>query len=130
MSKKKIDYKNYKELELEKWNATSFREYAKDLNIQKFGVPCITNNIRQENAVISNMIKEFGREAVKRFIEVSIERYRPNMQYPTINIMTMYSFGKAYELPRVLKELADKKKVQEAIKEEKTQSFEDLKNYF
>lgn len=102
MAKAKKDTKDFRNLEIKEWNATTFREYMKHLNIERFGIPCVSNNIRVENAMLSQMIKEFGKEVTKEFIEECVKRYRPSAGYPTVNFITMYRFMRAYELPRVL----------------------------
>ena len=104
MTKKvKIDTKDFAHLPLEKWNSTTVREYIKYLNTQRFGIPAVTFNVRQENGMISKFIKEYGIETTKAFVEACVKNYRPNPNYPTVNFATMYSYMKAYELPRVMK---------------------------
>lgn len=101
--KVKIDTKDFKNLPLEKWNSTTIREYIKFLNKERFGIPSVTFNVRQENAMISKMIKEYGIEITVKFVKECVKNYRPNQQYPTVSFATMYSYMKAYELPRVMK---------------------------
>lgn len=101
--KVKIDTKDFKNLPIDKWNSVTVREYIKYLNECRFGIPSVTFNVRQENAMICNFMKEYGKETTKAFIEACVKNYRPNPQYPTVNFATMYSYMKAYELPRVMK---------------------------
>lgn len=130
---KKLDTKDFKSLPLEKWNSTTIREYIKFLNIERFGIPAVTFNVRQENGMISKFVKEYGIETTKLFVEECVRKYRPNANYPTVNFATMYSYMKAYELPRVMKAQYEsnrleqiKARQQASIKE----TIKDVENYF
>lgn len=130
---KKLDTKDFRNLPLEKWNSTTIREYIKFLNIERFGIPAVTFNVRQENGMISKFIKEYGIETTKLFVEECVRKYRPNANYPAVNFATMYSYMKAYELPRVMKAQYEsnrleqiKARQQASIKE----TIKDVENYF
>ena len=129
MAKAKIDKKDWKNLEVKDWNATTFREYIKYLNVERFGVPAVTFNIRTENSMISAMIKEYGKEITKAFVEECVRKYKPNGNYPTVNFATMYSYMKGYELPRVVD--AERKRIvaQQALEKEK-QTEIDVEDFF
>lgn len=131
--KAKLDTKDFKNLPLDKWNSTTIREYIKFLNVARFGIPAVTFNVRQENGMISKFIKEYGIETTKAFIEECVKSYRPNPNYPTVNFATMYSYMKAYELPRVMKAQYEanrleqiKAKAQASIKS----TVDNVENYF
>lgn len=128
-AKVKIDTKDFKNLPLSKWNSTTVREYIKFLNIQRFGVPSVTFNVRQENGMISKFIKDYGIEVTKAFVEECVNKYRPNAQYPTVSFATMYSYMKAYELPRVLKAKYEADRL-EQLKAKHTTTLENVENYF
>lgn len=134
MTKKvKIDTKDFNNLPLEKWNSTTIREYIKHLNIERFGIPAVTFNVRQENGMISKFIKEYGIETTKAFVEECVKSYRPNPNYPTVNFATMYSYMKAYELPRVMKKQFEANRLEQikAKAQERIQAtVEDVENYF
>ena len=129
----KTDTKNFKELPLEKWNSTTIREYIKFLNIERFGVPSVTFNVRQENGMVSKFIKDYGIETTKAFVEECVKKYRPNPNYPTVNFATMYSYMKSYELPRVMKAQYEANRL-EQIKAKAEASLkstvENVENYF
>ena len=131
MAKAKIDKKDFRNLEVKDWNATTFREYIKHLNEERFGVPAVTFNVRTENSMISSMIKEYGKEITKAFVEECVRKYKPNGNYPTVNFATMYSYMKGYELPRVLDAQRKKMVAQEAVKVEKQIETEiDVNDFF
>ena len=130
---KKLDTKDFKNLPLDKWNSTTIREYIKFLNTERFGIPAVTFNVRQENGMISKFVKEYGIETTKLLVEECVRKYRPNANYPTVNFATMYSYMKAYELPRVMKAQYEsnrleqiKARQQASIKE----TIKDVENYF
>lgn len=131
--KAKLDTKDFKNLPLEKWNSTTIREYVKYLNVCRFGIPSVTFNVRQENGMISKFVKDYGIEITKAFVEECVKSYRPNPNYPTVSFATMYSYMKAYELPRVMKAKHEatrleqiKAKAQANIKS----TVENVENYF
>lgn len=126
---KKIDSKDFRTLPVEKWNATTFREYINYLNTERFGIPSVTFNIRQENGMISTFVKQYGKETTKLFIEECVRVYRPNANYPTINFAGMYSFMKGYELPRVLKRQQESAQANRA-KVEAEELLKDIELYF
>lgn len=131
--KVKLDTKDFKNLPIDKWNSTTIREYTKFLNTERFGVPCVTFNVRQENGMISKFIKEYGIEVTVEFIKECVRSYRPNPNYPTVNFATMYSYMKAYELPRVLKKKHEANRLEQIkAKQQATikSTVEDVENYF
>lgn len=131
--KKKLDTKDFRNLPLEKWNSTTIREYIKFLNMERFGVPSVTFNVRQENAMISKMIKEYGIEVTVEFVKECVKTYKPNAQYPTVSFATMYSYMKAYELPRVMKkrhEASRLEQIKAKAQAEVKSKVEDVVNYF
>lgn len=127
--KAKVNTKDWANLPLEKWNSTTVREYIKDLNVKRFGIPCISNNVRVENAMVSKFIKEYGIEVTKDFVEMCVTNYRPNPNYPTVNFGTMYSYMKSWELPKVLKAKAQASRLAE-IKARQVKKVENIENYF
>lgn len=131
--KAKIDTKDFKNLPLEKWNSTTIREYIKFLNTERFGIPSVTFNVRQENAMISKMIKDYGIEITVEFVKECVRSYKPNAQYPTVSFATMYSYMKAYELPRVMKkrhEASRLEQIKAKAQAEIKNTVQDVENYF
>ncbi|PEA53458.1 hypothetical protein CON64_18625 [Bacillus pseudomycoides] len=112
----KVATKDWRNLPQEKWNGTTIREYINHLNVEKFGIPAVSNNVRRENAMIAAMIKAEGIEVVKEFVEVCVTSYKGSEQYPTVNFGFMYSFMKAQYLPKILNKQLQKSKLQQ-IKE-------------
>lgn len=131
--KKKLDTKDFRNLPLEKWNSTTIREYVKFLNMERFGIPSVTFNVCQENAMISKMIKEYGIEVTVAFVKECVKTYKPNAQYPTVSFATMYSYMKAYELPRVMKKRHEASRLEQIKVKAQAKinsKVEDVVNYF
>jgi hypothetical protein len=108
----KIKTDDFKNLPLEKWNATTYRAYMKALNELYFDLPYVAKNVQMENACISRMQKEFGNELVKDFITACYKEYKPRPAYPSLNFGFIYSHMKEYMLPRVLQAHKLKKQAQ------------------
>jgi hypothetical protein len=108
----KIKTDDFKNLPLEKWNATTYRAYMKALNEMYFDLPYVAKNVQMENACISRMQKEYGNELVKDFITACYKEYKPRPLYPSLNFGFIYSHMKDYMLPRVLQAHKLKKQAQ------------------
>lgn len=114
--------KNWRACPLSKWNATTVRSYLQCLTQVRFKMDYISDNIRQENAIISQFINQYGRKVLKEFIRDCVKNYKPTKQYPIVTFGFMYSFQRKHILPRILKrhqeeadrlrELEDQKNVQ------------------
>lgn len=129
MAKEKVNTKDFNTCPIEKWNGTTFREYAKHLNLQKYGIPCMSNNVMVENAMVKNLTKEVGNEIAKKFIEECVRTHQGNAKYPTCNLGFMISYMKASVLPRVMNQEVKKTKIQE-MREKIQQEQNDVENYF
>lgn len=105
MAKNGAKTKDWRNLPVEKWNATTFREYMKFLHKERFGIPYVTNNHGAEGRMLKNTWEEYGKPATKRFIEVCFNEYRPTAKYPGLNYGFMYSYMRQRVMPRVLKEM-------------------------
>ena len=127
--KPKVNTKDWANLPKELWNATTVREYIKDLNVKGLGIPCISNNVRVENAMISKFIKDYGIETTVRFVKRCVDSYKPNPNYPTVNFTTMYSYMKQWELPRVMKAQLQESRLAE-IKAKQVQKVSNVEEYF
>ena len=130
MAKEKINTKDFTTCPIEKWNGYTFREYVKHLNREKYGIPCVTNNVLVENSMIKNFTKEYGNETAKAFFEECLKTHKGTDQYPTCNIGFMITYMKASVLPRVLNQVAKKSKIEELRKQLLSTQQEDVENYF
>lgn len=130
MAKEKVNTKDFVNCPIEKWNGTTFREYAKHLNKEKYGIPCVSNNVMVENSMIKNLTKEVGNEVVKRFIEECVRTHQGNAKYPTCNIGFMITYMKASVLPRVMMGEVKKFKIQTLREQIQNEQIEDVENYF
>lgn len=117
----KKDYTDYKNIPLEQWNSTSFKEYLKQLNTDRFGIPCVHGRPQVENKLISNMVKEHGHQVVKMFIEQCVSAYKGRGNYPTVNFTFAHTYMKEWELPKVLirakqaAQMVEARKVEEVV---------------
>jgi hypothetical protein len=105
MAKNGAKSKDWRNLPVEKWNATTFREYLKHLHMERFGIPYVTNSYGAEGRMLKNTWEEYGKPATKRFIERCIEEYKPKAEYPGVSYGFMYSYMRERVMKRVLKEL-------------------------
>lgn len=129
MAKAKVDTKDFTSCPIDKWNGTTFRNYIKHLNVEKYGVPSITNNVMIENSMIKNFTKEYGNGVAKQFVEECVKVHKGNDNYPTVNFGFMIRFMKESVLPRVLKQEVKKTKLQE-LREKLQEEQKDVENYF
>ncbi|MGE0981489.1 hypothetical protein [Bacillus cereus] len=107
--------KDWRKCPLEKWNATTARAYLTECTEAKFKQEYICNSIRQENALMSQFIKQYGRENLKRFIYECMKIYKGNKQYPYPTFGFMYSYMRQQVLTGILREQAEKKERKEAL---------------
>ena len=119
-TKTRVDTKDWQNLPLERWNATTYREYLKHLHRKRYGIPYVTNNHAIEGRFLKNTWEEYGKLALKRFIEICFDEYKPTAKYPGLNFGFMYSYMRARIMPRVLKELSYQKKVEKKAKRHQT----------
>lgn len=123
---RKVNSKDWREIDIESWNGTTFRAYMNELHLSKFGIPYVATNIRVENGMISNACKEWGKPVVKRFVEICIENYKPSVRFPGINFGFMYSYMKNY-VPRAMDEVR-KETVQQKLEEASTNDIDSLRD--
>lgn len=99
--KKRSKQFDWETLPLSKWNSTTFRAYIDHLNMEKFGQAIIYTGatIKITNKLLKQNYEEFGKEAVKLFIEESVAGYAGNFSYPTIAFPIMIRFNKARLMP-------------------------------
>lgn len=102
----KINTADYANLPIEKWNATTFRAYMKDLHDVQFNIPYVANNHAVEGKMITNMRTEYGNEITKRFIAKCFAEHKPtNPRFPGLNFGFMYSYLRERYLPPVMVDL-------------------------
>ncbi|WKV24065.1 hypothetical protein PSYJYH_000030 [Bacillus phage PSYJ-YH] len=118
--------KNWKACPLESWNATTVRSYLQCLTQHRFKMDYISDNIRQENAIISQFIKQYGREVLKEFIRDCVKDYKPTKQYPIVTFGFMYTFQRKHILPAIIKK---RQAQEERLKELEAQKEMDFVDY-
>lgn len=130
MAKAKKDMKLWETIPVSEWNGTTFREYIKHLNKERFGIPSVTGSVQIENMQMKNFTKEYGNEVTKRFVEECVKTYTSyNPQYPTVNFMFMIKFMKERTLPKILGEQVKQDKLAK-LREQLKESENDVEDYF
>jgi hypothetical protein len=124
----KISTKDFENLPIDKWNATTYRAFMADLHQRKYGIPYVANNMAVEGKFLKNMYTEYGQEVTKRFIAKCFETYKPTPRYPALNFGFMYSYMRQQNLPVVLKEMATEQL--KAKRQEQEQQTEIDTNWF
>lgn len=128
--KKRTNTRDWRNLPVEKWNATTFREYLKYLHLEKFGIPYVPKNYAVEGRMLKRTWEEYGKLATKRFIEKCFEIYRPTPNYPGVNFGFMYSYMRGSVMPRVLKEIQIEKTEEQYEQQEIMFTNFDFSRYF
>lgn len=109
----KFETTDFENIPLELWKTTTFRAYCEHLNLLKFGMKSITRNIQGENAQMSRDIKQYGREAVKKFIEICIAEWTGNQNFPTASYSQLRVIKLEQTMPRAVKLVQDLSKAEE-----------------
>jgi hypothetical protein len=119
----KISVKDWRNLPVEKWNTTTFRQYLADQHEAKYAIKYTARNYAVEGRWLKSMIAEHGSEIVKAFIDGCFAEYKPTRDYPGLNFAFMFSYQRARILPRVMAEAKRRQVVQRAV--EGTEGLDD-----
>lgn len=103
--KKRVSKKDWENLPLDGWNSTTCQMYLASLTEKQFRVPYECRNFAVERRMINNLLKKYGPEVVKVFIDECVKTYRPRQQYPFITFSFMYTYKKETIIPQVVKRL-------------------------
>ncbi|WPS88787.1 hypothetical protein SMD22_07500 [Brevibacillus halotolerans] len=122
MTKRKLPpAKAWREREVSDWNTTTFTEYLRDRHAELYGLPYVpARGWRSEQGMIKRMIDEHGAEVVKRFIDECFREYRPTREYPGLSFTFMFTYMRARNLPKALRE------EKRAMAEENVMSAEEI----
>ncbi|WP_026592179.1 hypothetical protein [Bacillus sp. UNC437CL72CviS29] len=101
----RISTKDFRNLPIEKWNVTTFREYLKHVHEERYKIPYVTRSYAMEGRMLKAFIAEHKPEATKRFIDVCFADYKPTREYPGLNFAFMYSYMRSRLLPQILDDL-------------------------
>ncbi|PEL95784.1 hypothetical protein CN604_24725 [Bacillus wiedmannii] len=104
----RISTKDFRNLSIEKWNVTTFREYLKHVHEERYKIPYVTRSYAMEGRMLKTFIAEYKPEATKRFIDACFADYKPTREYPGLNFAFMFSYMRSRLLPRVLEEIRKK----------------------
>jgi hypothetical protein len=110
------------------WNTTTFRSYLQHTHEQRFGIAYVSRSIKVEAGMLSQAIKQYGKEALKEFIDECFLEYKPSPQYPSLTFGFMYSYMRERIMPKVLAEMARKERLAVAA-QESVMSEEELTNW-
>lgn len=122
----KLNTKDWKNLPINDWNATTYRAFMADLHSEVLGIKYVPRNYGMESKLLKDTYEGYGKEATKRFIECAIREYKPTTQYPGINYAFMYTYVLSRLMPRILKDLEREKQIQ--AREQNVQELDD--SYF
>lgn len=104
----RISTKDFRNLPIEKWNVTTFREYLKHEHEERYKIPYVTRSHAMEGRMLKSFIAEHKPEATKQFIDACFADYKLTREYPGLNFAFMYSYMRFRLLPRVLEEIRRK----------------------
>ncbi|MBE5093549.1 hypothetical protein [Bacillus thuringiensis] len=104
----RISTKDFRNLPIEKWNVTTFREYLKHEHEERYNIPYVTRSYAMEGRMLKTLIAEYKPEATKLFIDACFADYKSTREYPGLNFAFMYSYMRSRLLPRVLEEIRKK----------------------
>lgn len=104
----RISTKDFRNLPIEKWNVTTFREYLKHEHEECYNIPYVTRSYAMEGRMLKISLAEYNQEVLKRFIDACFADYKPTREYPGLNFAFMYSYMRSRLLPRVLEEIRRK----------------------
>ncbi|WDS60544.1 hypothetical protein BC6_00029 [Bacillus phage BC-6] len=122
--------KNWRACPVSKWNATTVRSYLQCLTQHRFKMDYISDNIRQENAIISQFIKQYGREVLKEFIRDCVKDYKPTKQYPIVTFGFMYTYQRKHILPAIIKKRQAQEERLKELEAQKEMEFTDYTEVF
>lgn len=100
----KANVKDWRNLPIDRWTVTTFRQYLVDQHEQHYGIKYTARSFAIEGRWLKSMIAEHGPEVVKAFIDACFKEYRPTRDYPGLNFAFMFSYQRTRILPRVLAE--------------------------
>lgn len=130
VAEKKEIRKSWRDCPIEAWNSTTTRDYLQCLTQHRFKMDYISDNIRQENAIISQFIKQYGREVLKEFIRDCVKDYRPTKQYPIVTFGFMYTHQRKHILPAIIKKRQAQEERLKELEAQKEMDFVDNTNLF
>ena len=95
----------WQERDIADWNSTTFHAYLSDKHRELFGIDYVPmRSWNAEKGMIGDIIgtksgkspkpRKASNEALKRFIDVTFEGYRPSAQYPGTSFGFMWSYRK------------------------------------
>jgi hypothetical protein len=120
----KIPVKDWRNLPIEKWTLTTFRQYLADQHEQRYGIKYVTRSFAIEGRWLKSMIAEHGAEVVRAFIDACFAEYRPTRDYPGLNFSFMFSYQRSRVLPKVLADMQRKQR-----RSQQTEPAEDLTDW-
>jgi hypothetical protein len=114
---RQISVKDWRNLPVDNWTVTTFRQYLSDQHEAKYGIKYTTRNFAIEARWLKSMIAEHGPEIVKAFIDGCFAEYKPTRDYPGLNFAFMFSYQRTRILPRVMADMKRRQVVQQAVEE-------------
>jgi len=124
--------KNWRERNIEDWNTTTYRQYMYDRHKELFGID-YSGAVRRDCGMLTDVIKKYGNQALKLFIDECFRQHRPSAQFPGINFWYMYTYKRDTVLQRIQfaqraeKLLGDDTPIE---KTEHSENIDELKGWF
>lgn len=103
MTKRKLaPAKDWRARDIEDWNTTTFHVYLEDKHKELFGIDYAPfRGWTAEKGMIGDLIgtrtgkpRKASNEAVKRFIDVTFENYKPSPEWPGVNFGWIWTYRK------------------------------------
>ncbi|MBH8600937.1 hypothetical protein [Thermoactinomyces sp. CICC 23799] len=95
-SKKLPPAKNWRELDINDWNAITFYEYLKYMHLKTYGTKYSVKNMVMHNGLVKRVYQKHGKQATKRFIELCFHRFKPRNGHKGANFIYFYTYLKKY----------------------------------
>lgn len=120
--------KNWRERNIEDWNAHTFQAYMAERHQELFGIDYTTNNYGMENSHLKAFFTKYDCATLKRFIDACFADYTPRPGWPGVNFAFMSSKMKDRIFPRLQLQMKAERLLGGDIPKENTEDSESLKN--
>lgn len=104
MARKKLPpAKNWKERDIDDWNAVTFFNFLCEKHREVLGIDYFASRgVKLDNAMIKQMYEKHGKLETKMFIEGCLKDYTPTAKYRVCSFMFMRTYMLAQVMPKVL----------------------------
>ncbi|MEC0037228.1 hypothetical protein P4L29_22790 [Bacillus cereus] len=119
MAKAKLPHaKNWRERNIDDWNATTFFNYLCDQHRIVRGIDYITKTtVKMDMILINQVYKKYGRLETKNFIDKCLKDYNGTAQYKICTFWFMRTYMLAQVMPQVQEGIKRTEDIQNALEE-------------